>query len=252
MKIRVIGTGYPHARHPLIPCTYLIQLDSTNIIIGCPPQIGSKLESINMKMSDIDLWILGDTRVSQSGGVEELSFIQTKTSKKPSVAATASILSKIGSKYKDGLKGKNIESLDTKSVLSVRVKDDNYEDSIKVIQESPTYSSYFFTNSKIAISHISKLDKFLEISQIMICDIDGEDDVAVEKLKELPVYVQQKLWVVGYKNDYQKMDEMFPILPLPQGSCIYDSERKEPYLSKERFIRDNAKRTAGNSKPICV
>jgi hypothetical protein len=91
--------------------------------------------------------------------------------------------------------------------------------------------------------------KAAETSELILCNVmNGSSDLSVEfeYLREFPLYVQAKIWLVGYGNSYQTIEDPFPIMFMPQGTCVFDSDRKERYISKERFILNDGKRAIGN------
>src|SRR4051812_19336387 len=97
MKIRLIGSGHSFCRHPLIPVSLLVQAGDGNLVINCPPQIGSKLESIDMSIADIDVWMMTSAKIMASGGLEEVCSL--KRAKPPIVAAPSLLMSVLDKLY---------------------------------------------------------------------------------------------------------------------------------------------------------
>lgn len=244
MKIRLIGSGSQFCRHPLVPVTLLVQTpDGGNMVINCPPQISAKLESINMSISDVDVWVLTSADVFYSGGIEEVCNTQTK--KSLVLSATSSVMDEIRKKYAPS-RGSN-KRVSEVITPSIRLEDDNYDE--RVVLKG---NSVAFENSKIVLTNIFEIGEYPG-AELILCNVNnGSPDLSVEFdcLRELPLYIQSKIWIVGYGNQYQSIEDPLPIMFMPQGTCVFDNERKEPLLSKERFIVNDGKRIAGNKSKL--
>jgi hypothetical protein len=240
MKIRLIGSGSPYCRHPLVPVSLLVQTsDGGNLVVNCPPQISSKLESIAMSLSDIDVWLLTSAGVSWSGGIEEVC--NTQLTKSTVLAAAPSLMPTLREKYAPS-RGSN-KKVSEVSSPKVRLEDDHFEEKISYDQ-----SGVVFESSSVALTDIHGIAKFADCQTILCNVMNGTTDMSVEfdYLREFPLYIQAKIWLVGYGNTYQTIEDPLPIMFMPQGTCVFDSERKERHISKERFIASEGKRLVGN------
>ena len=244
MKIRAIGTGSAFCRHPLVTSSFLIQSEGSNIVIGCGPNIPAKLETINLHMSQIDMWIPLSTFPDQTGGLWEIAC--AKLDKKPYLVGLGALLTKIEETFpcNDHLSS----SFDTKASTKVSFSEEHLSETIRFIPNYGMGYSYsvLFEESEIFISGPTAVnDEFLHRwgmpAQIILHSKRKE-------LSNLPVYLQKKIWIYDYAAPDLEMEDPLPMLYLPQGTCVFDSERKEKHLEKERFIRENAKRQIGNAQ----
>ena len=254
MKIRAIGTGSHFCRHPLVTSSFLIQSEDSNVLVGCGPNIPAKLETINLSIEQIDMFILLSSRTDQVGGLEEVW--NRKKEKKPYLVAPTLVLNELeGNKIYAPL----WESFEMRGISKVSLNEEHYSETVRFIKnylvgQPPSYSLYF-EESEVFVSGTTDLnDEFLHrngmpaeiILHQCITPAQVGAGTTLQALQELPVYLQQKIWLYGYGNDYLTLEEPLPMLFLPQGSCVFDSERKDKHLEKERFIRENSKRQMGN------
>lgn len=247
MKIRLIGAGYNFCRHPLVPVSLLVQpSDGGNVVINCPPQMSAKLESINMSLDSVDVWALTSTDVFRSGGIEEVCNTPLKSS--TVITAGTALMMQLKKKFNisRGVNGKIKEV----SSSFICVADEHYEERITYGRSA---NEVVFENSRIVVVDLSTIHRHAEWANLILFDVSsGSSDLSVEIdfLRDLPVYVQQKVWIVGYGNKYSEIEDPFPMMFMPQGTCVFDSERKDRYISKEKFIWDDGKRVAGNASSL--
>lgn len=254
MKIRAIGTGSSFCRHPLVTSSFLIQSEESNVLIGCGPNIPAKLETINLSIEQIDMFILLNSRMDHVGGLEE---VWTKCKdKKPFLVAPAALFPQF---RENRIFDPIWESFEVRAISKVSLNEEHYSETIRFVKnylggQPPSYS-LCFDEAEVFISGTTDLnDEFLHRNgmpaEIVLhqCITPSQTGVGttLQALQELPVYLQQKIWLYGYGNDYLSLEEPLPMLFLPQGTCVYDSERKDKHLEKERFIRENSKRQIGN------
>jgi hypothetical protein len=244
MKIRAIGTGSFFCRHPLVTSSFLIQSETSNVVIGCGTNIPAKLETINLHMDQIDMWIPLNAGPDQIGGLWEAAHSQRE--KKPYLVAPGALLHRIEELLPDSSILKT--SFDLKASTKISFSEEHLSETIqfeKNYGRQPSYS-LIFEEAEIFISGTTEVnDEFLHRcgmpAQIILHNCSD-----LEALQQLPVYLQKKVWIYGYKNALLEQEDPLPMLFLPQGTCLFDSDRKEKHLDKERFIRENAKRLIGN------
>jgi hypothetical protein len=245
MKIRAIGTGSPYCRHPLVTSSFLVQSENSNVIIGCGFNIPAKLETINLSIDQIDMWIPLNSLSSEVAGLEEVAL---RSSKKPYLVAPSDLLSQVEKRLSEsGLVKKLKNHFEMRASTKITINEEHLTETVTFIRNhlsiQPSYG-LSLDESEIFISGETPVnDEFLHRhgmpAEIILHSYS-------EGLKALPVYMQQKIWIYGYDNNYLNMEEPIPMLFIPQGTCVYDSDRKEKHLDKERFIRENAKRQIGN------
>ena len=256
MKLRALGAGNISCRHPLTTSSFLIQAEGARIVIGCGAGIPSKLESINIDPTDIDIWIPLGLGLDQWSGLEEVAYIVGK--KRPYIAAPQPVTDYIGRHLRNRFGGRCPLAL--KPTQRIFIQEEHHEEVLTFVQNYGLTDSYGISmeQSLIFISGDTELnDEWLHANGAPVrliqhsCRLGPSTGVAgenasIEELQQLPIYLQKKIWLYGYDNRYQQLEAPLPMLFLPQGQQIYDSERRDKYLEKERFIRENTKRQAGN------
>jgi len=258
MKIRAIGTGSSFCRHPLVTSSFLIQSENSNVLIGCGPNLPAKLETINLSIDKIDMFILLSSRLDQVGGLEEVW--SKPREKKPYLVAPQLVLTSLS---EDNNLFKPIwDRFEVRSVKKMTINEENFSEEATFIDNYFGYSyGLYLESSQIFITGRCELNEdFLHhhgaTAEIILhdCSLDedfyGKRAVSLKELQTLPLYIQKKLWIYGYNNSYLNQEDPLPMLFLPQGTCIFDSERKEKHLDKERFIRENSKRQIGNINSV--
>jgi hypothetical protein len=183
--------------------------------------------------------------------------------KKSFLLAPGALLKEIERIFLDITKRPLSRYFETRAVLRATVREEHASETISFVENYPvgnTFPSYalLLEDSQVFISGDTALnEEFLHrygmTSQIVLhsCSTDSPylqpRNATLDELQTLPVYLQQKLWLYGYGSDYASIKDPLPMLFLPQGTCLYDSTRKEKHLEKTRFIRESAKRVQGNS-----
>lgn len=250
MKIRAIGTGGYFCRHPLTTSSFLIQSESSNIIIGCGPNIPAKLETINLSVEQIDMWVPLSSFSSQVAGLEEIGHASTKT-RKPYLVAPADVLKKIETRLCASGMSELKNYFEVRASAKVSINEEHLTETITFVRNylpgGPSYG-ISFEESEIFITGDTPLnEEFLHRYGMPAEIILHSCACGTEELEALlPMYLQKKIWLYGYHDKYLESIDPLPMLYLPQGTCIYDSDRKEKHLDKERFLRENAKRQIGN------
>lgn len=236
MKLKAIGTGGPYCRWPLIPPCWLIQTHQTNVLVGCPPQAGARLELSGISIKEIDMVIVLGDSVSQAGGLDEIGYICGYREEKPYLVCPEVLLKKLALKYD------NLSGFQTKAVTKVGFKEDHITETFSFVDNHSGGYGFRLEESKVFCSGIAKVNEEW-LSAHMDCEIMLHQEH--QELTALPIYLQNKLWVFGY-DKMQETADMLPMLFLPQGSCVFDSDRRDKIMTKERFIRENSKRVLGN------
>lgn len=262
MKIRAIGTGSAFCRHPLVTTSFLIQSENSNVLIGCGPNIPAKLETINLSLAQIDMFVLLNYKMEQIGGLEETIHLLAKGGKKPYLVGPGDLLKAVSERFKYPVE--IAQAFEVRSVNKITINEEHFSETMVFIPtyltlHSPSYALQL-EEAEIFISGTAELnDEFLHRygmpAELILHQgfTPGSSypswagmGTSIEDLKTLPIYLQKKIWVCGYGNDYLEIEEPIPMLFLPQGTCVFDSDRKEKHLDKERFIRENSKRQLGN------
>jgi ribonuclease BN (tRNA processing enzyme) len=261
MKLKAIGTGGPFCRHPLVTSSFLIQSETSLIIIGCGTNIPAKLSTISMSADKVDMWIILSPTMDQIGGLWEIASLTKQT--RPFLVGAESVLRQTKNLFELTV-GKNLlDYFETRSISRVKIDEEHQSESIKFIpnyhRNIPSYS-LLLEESEIFISGNTALnDEFLHQygapAKLILhsCNISNDPSnqsvcPTLEELQTLPMYIQSKIWLYGYDNTYTDTEDPIPMLFLPQGTCIYDSIRKDKHLEKERFIRESSRRQLGNVK----
>lgn len=265
MKIRAIGTGSPFCRHPLVTTSFLIQSENSNVLVGCGPNIPAKLETINLSLDKIDMWVLPYFGFDQIGGLFEVAS-RLSPSQRPYLVAPNVVLQEVRKIFK-AITGKTLDGFfSMRSVKKITINEEHFAEEATFVDNYFEEGSYglYLENSQIFITGRCELNEdFLHhygaTAELILheCNLGethyfGRKTVALQELQSLPLYLQKKLWIYGYDSSYLTVEDPLPMLFLPQGTCIFDSERKDKHLDKERFIRENSKRQLGNlsSHPV--
>lgn len=259
MRLRALGTGSPFCRHPLVTSSFLLQADSGNTVIGCGPNIPSKLEAISLHANQVDLWVLLHPGVDQIGGLIEVAALLSPE-QHPYLSAPETVIREVRNSFQL-LSGKSLDRyFSVRSTRRVVIEEEHSTETLSFVENYLHDKSFglLLEEAKIFISGSCELnEEFLHrygssaeiiLHQARFLNTPHYIDrlASVEELQTLPMYLQSKIWLYGYHNDYQDLEEPLPMLLLPQGSCIFDSSRKDRHLSKERFIREISRRLLGN------
>jgi hypothetical protein len=259
MKIRAVGTGSPYCKHPLTKSSFLLQTETSNVVIGCGPGVPAKLESINVPVSKIDMWIILSAKPDQVIGLWEVAAIPKAS--KPFLVAAEPVLNLVKDFYCNTLAESLDSAFETRATTRVVINDEHSSETVRLIPaylgNLPSYSALLEEAEILITGDTSLNDEFLHRwgsgSQIILhsCSLPNEPVVgpknaSLDELQTLPLYLQKKIWLYGYGISYVDEIDPLPMMFLPQGTCVYDSDRKEKYLDKERFIRESTKRVAGN------
>lgn len=259
MKLRALGAGSPLCRHPLVPTSFLLQSIDSSVVFGCAPGIPAKLDSIGIKLEQVDIWAPLNARPEQVGGLYEVGLLSLGGAiPKPYLAAPERLIQRLVPLFPFSLQA----AFQITATRCIHINEEYVEEQIEFI---PGYlgheESYglFLSHAEILISGETELnDEWLHrygsganiilhscrVDQAAVPGMKFSPDIV--ELSALPVYLQKKIWLCGYPNDYQSLVDPLPMLFLPQGQWIYDSDRKAKHLEKERFIRENTKRQMGN------
>lgn len=259
MKLRALGCGSATCRHPLVPSSFLLQSEKSNVVFGCSAQTPAKLEAIGVDLAKIDIWAPLSARPEQILGLHEVALrVARGELPKPYLVGPEYLLKAVGLALVLPLsRGFNV--IHTRSI---HVNEEHLEEKIEFI---PNYLGEFdrcglvFNTAEIFITGEVELNEdwvnyhgaaariILQACRFEAPVIEGYPQAPrLDELQTLPVYLQKKIWLYGYSNSYQEVEDPLPMIFLPQGQWIYDSDRKSKHLEKERFIRENSKRHLGN------
>lgn len=234
MKLRALGTGYAFSRWPLIPPCWLIQTHKSFVLINCPPAAGARLELLGVPLNKIDMIVPLGASITQIGGLDEFSTL--KRTSKAYLTAPAQLLTKVCQKID------NADGFNLKAVSKVGFKEEYLTETLTFLDNFSGSYGFRLEDAKVFCSGSAAVNEDW-VFQNMDCDILLHEDRP--ELLELPVYLQNKLWIYGYEKPPEGTDPL-PMLYMPQGSWIYDSDRRDKVMAKERYIRENSKRVIGN------
>lgn len=236
MKIRALGTGNLFCRWPLIPSCWLIQTHNSNVLIGCPTQAPARLEGMGIELNKIEMVIPLGTSTADIGGLDEFGAAFTASKNKPYLAGPEKLIERVAARttYIDGFQ--------KKSAKKIGINEEHITETITFIPNQNGTYGFRMEFAKIYCSGPAPVSEET-LSKQTDCDaILHEDGPA---LPYLPVYIQNKIWLYGYKAPAEGADPL-PMLYLPQGAFFFDSDRRDKLMAKERYIRENSKRLVGN------
>ena len=250
MKVRAIGTGAKFCRHPLVPASFLITSGKDLTIVGAPWPVIPALERYGYSIEQVKLVTILSPQNDQIAGLVEIASLVSKK-KKPILAAPAKLLETVKARLEDELGCFLSDKFDIKSVTRMHIKEEYYSEAISFVPNYldariPSYGMKF-ENAKLFISGETQLNEdwlFKEMDCEVIlhsCSKAGRSPT-ISELQSLPGYLQQKMWIYGYDSEAKDIEQPFPMLYLPPGSWIFDSDRRDKLINKERFIRENAKK----------
>lgn len=255
MKIRAVGTGAKFCRHPLTPASWLVVSNTDLTLVGAPWNIVPTLHRYGHDITKIAVIMILSPHMDQVAGLVELAAIFKEIKKKPSLVAPAKLLQLIRDKVEPELGFFLDEAFNLKAVTKVMIKEEYFSESISFVANYmhpylPSYGLRFET-AKVFLSGETKLNEdwlYKEMSCDLIlhaCNTLGNTIGAAPSLKEieeLPMYLQSKIWLYGYEVQTKENVQPFPMMFVPPGAWVFDSERRDKLLSKERFIRENSKK----------
>lgn len=237
MKLRSIGAGSPFARWPLIPPCWLIQTHTSFVLINCPPAAGARLELLGVPLDKIDMIIpLGHT-VAQAGGLDEFGYLFQHSDSKPYLACPENLMSRITGRIE------HPGGYHFKVVKKVGFKEEHVTETLTFIDNLTGSYGFRLETAKLFCSGAAEVNEDW-LFQNLDCDLLLHEERP--GLEDLPVYMQNKIWVYGYSKPLEGNDPL-PMLYMPQGSWIYDSDRRDKVMAKERYIRENSKRVLGQA-----
>lgn len=260
MKIKLLGAGDPGVRHPLVTSSFLIQSERSTLVVGIGSGIPAKLESIGIEPQKVDAWIPLDTSIEQIGGLFELKYRFHGTQHCPFLIAPAAVIGRLKQHFEFYFGESGLDGFQLRSVTKVAINEEHYSETLKFIRNYKTPLGYGFIleSAEIFVSGDGVFsDEFLERhgmpNRIIMqsCNLRKSalnQNPAIEQLQELPLYLQKKIWLYGYSNDFVDLEDPFPMLFMPQGTSIYESGRKNKWIDKETFIKNDGKRRLGNHK----
>ena len=257
MKIKILGAGSAYCKHPLVTSSFLVQTETSNIVIGVGPNIPAKLSAIGLEIDDIDMWVPLHTRAEQSGGLEEVAATATK---KPYVVAPNQVISEISKILGTSFSSAYEKKVGLKSALKIHINEEHYSEILTFIPnhfKSQQSFSVLFETAQVMISGDTALNEDFIERHGMACEVilhtcvtdsksSFEENAGLAELQTLPVYLQKRIWLYGYGNNYLNVEDPLPMLFIPQGHIVYDSQRKDPWIRKDKFIRDEGRRQLGN------
>jgi hypothetical protein len=255
MKLRAIGTGSKFCKHPLTPSSFLVISDQKLTLIGAPVSSTTALEKYGYDLDNLSVITFLSPHIDQIGGIIELAHIFKNKKKKPILSAPAKLLEKVRERIEPELGFFLNESFDVKSSVKIHIKEEFFTETIVFVPSfiNPSIPSFAvrLESAKIFITGETAINEdwlFKEVGNDLILHScrstksSGGVSPFVSEIQELPVYLQTKIWVYGYDISSKDLEQPFPMMYLPPGSWVFDSERRDRLLSKDRFIRENSRK----------
>ena len=238
MKLRALGAGNPFCRWPLIPSCWLLQTEGSNVLIGCPVQAAARLEVLGLSPDKIDMIIPLGYSVAHAGGLDELGHIFRHSAQKPYLACPENLMSKILGRIEYP------RSFQPRAAKQVGFKEEHITETMVFVDNFSGSYGFRLEAAGIFCSGSAKVNESW-LHRQMDCNILLHEDRP--ELIDLPIYLQKKVWIYGYSKLSDGSDPI-PMLFLPQGTFVYDSDRRDKTITKERYIRENSKRIVGNEE----
>jgi hypothetical protein len=187
-------------------------------------------------MDNVDMIVPLGTSVAEIGGIDEFGHHFYKSSSKPLLACPEKLLSEVLNRLQ------HPGGLSPKAVKKIGFKEEHVTESLTFIDNLSGGYGFRLEHAKIFCSgtaFVSEdwLNKHMDCALILHCDS--------KELQELPVNIQEKVWIYAYDKPVPGTDPL-PMLYMPQGQYVLDSDRRDKVMTKERFIRENSKRVVGN------
>lgn len=259
MHLKILGAGSAICRHPLITPSFLLQSDDSNIVFGCGSGVPAKLQSIGIELHKIAIWAPLSSRPEQTAGLWEIAYrVLTGEIPSPYLAGPEYLLKSIG------LPLALLAAFQVQHTRTIHVNEEHIEETVEFVPNHlGAVDSYglVLDEAQILITgetslneewlHSHGADTKIILHSCAPTDqvIEGyEQSASIQQLQKLPIYLQKKIWLYGYPNNYRDLEDPYPMLFLPQGQCAFDSTRKVKHLEKERFIRENTLRVMGNER----
>lgn len=241
MIFRNIGAGPQHARYPQAPPVFIIQSEDELIVVGCPPQLSWALEKFGLSLDKVSMILPLDSSISQFGGLDELGAFFKDRKKKPILACPSDLLSRILGRIEYP------SSFDCKAITKVSIKEKYFTETISFVPNYRDSTSFGFRleESKIFVSGRCPVNEDWLFKE-MNCDLILHYDE--EALVDLPIYLQNKIWIYGYQGPFEKGSDPIPMLYLSQGTIVYDSDRKHKLIDKNRHIKEATAKLLGREK----
>lgn len=255
MKVRAIGTGSKFCRHPLTPASWLVVSGEDLTLIGAPWSVVPAMQRYGYDPAALAVVAVLSPQLDQIAGLVELSSFFKDKKKKPCLVAPAKLIPLIRERVESETGHFLDDSFSVKAVSKLVIKEEYFSETVTFIPNfmNPLIPSYGvrFENAKLFISGETVLNEdwlYKEMGSDLIlhmCNTPGTPigtAPSVAQIQELPLYLQSKMWLYGYETAAKEMEQPFPMMFVPPGAYVFDSDRRDKLLSKERFIRENSKK----------
>lgn len=249
MKLRALGTGSASCRHPLVTSSFLLRSEDAHVVFGCGAGVPAKLEATGIPLSQVRIWVPLSARLSQISGLEELALTGEA---KSTLAGPGPLLTRVKEALDRALGFDSALSFTYAPSRHIKVREEHQEECIHFVENHLTQIQsvgLLFDQAEIFITGETPVNeefihRFGAGAQVILHQAKLPE---ISELQLLPVYLQRKIWLYGYENAYLQAEVPLPMMFMPQGTDFYDSERKSALIDKERFLREDTKRRAGNT-----
>lgn len=228
LKIDTIGVGANFCKPPLLPACWLVRTEKSTVLIGAPSGIVWVLRDKDVKAHHIDMIIPLGTSQAQMGGLDEIAHFTSKVGVSPILAGPEAIISKVLGRL-------NIMNFIPKMSSKILIKDEYHDETISFVKNPSGGYSIVFEEAKILLcGETEPNEEWLHRH----FDMDAILHQWHPSLKDMPVYIQTKIWIYGSTS--LNHSHPLPMMVLPTNKSLYSTDRASRLLLKNRCIRETS------------
>jgi hypothetical protein len=250
VKIRAIGTGSiftSQCKNPLMAPCFVVYSDDSHICIGAPATLPAKLNELDI-LDKISMITLLSPNPDQTAGLFEFAHLYKKMKKKILLAAPKAVIEEVVHNFERDTGLRAADVFEIKAVTKIIINEEHFSDTL-VFVTNYSKNSYAvkFEKARVFITGAAKLNedwihKHIDYD-VILHQIDDSGTEAtlcpeIEAIKAVPLYVQKRIWLYGYRHSPDAQHPL-PMMLLPPFAWVFNSERKEKLISKERMISEN-------------
>jgi hypothetical protein len=245
--------------------------------LDCGPRIPEAIERAGRQLIEVDVWAITHLDGAHIGGLEEVAIrMRYEYGKKPVLMAPGKIL--------DGLRDTLMPSLiqaekrhrggavtfddffEVTSSRQIKLKEeDGFSETISLVPHdhisSSTSYGVLFEDHKIFITGAKKFDKKWLVfngrdAKVVCYDImmdSGHWAHSLVELGQLPAAIKDPIWLYGLNQQTIKR-LVSEISLLEQHVCIFDDDRKMPWLMKQykKSIKSAGSQNLNGNQPVVL